>query len=305
MIRLSRCVQKFGCTCSQMVPPTMILQLHLVFLILLAAVIHAVWNAVVKTSGDRFLTFSIIHFTGVMIGLLAVPLVDFPKAAAWPFLVASVVIHNLYYIFLMLCYRHGDFGEVYPIARGSSPILVAVLAFFAAGESPTPVTMISIGLVSSGIISLMFVRGWPTRTGLLPIALALATGALIASYTVVDGLGLRAGDSPWPYIVWLNMLEGLPFAVWAVTFRRADLRPYVKAHWKPGVMGGCLTATAYALVLYALDQGAMSHVSVLRETSVLFAAIIGTFILKERFGLRRGIAAVLIVAGVLLLQVGQ
>jgi len=281
----------------------MTLQPHLVFLILLAAVIHASWNAVVKSSGDRLLTFTIIHFTGTALGVIIVPFVGFPQAAAWPYLILSVVIHNIYYVFLLLCYRHGDLSEVYPVARGSSPVLVAILAFFLAGEVPSLNAMIGIGLVSTGIVSLIFTNARPTRAGLLPVALAMGTGVLISGYTVVDGLGLRESSSPWPYIVWLNMLEGIPFALWALARRRAGLGPFLKANWKPGVIGGGLTITAYGLVLYALSQGAMAHVSALRETSVLFAAIIGTFVLKESFGLRRVLSAALIVTGVILLQV--
>jgi len=281
----------------------MTLQLHLVLLILLAAVIHASWNAVVKASGDRFLTFTIIHFTGTVLGVIAAVFVGFPEPQVWPYLILSMIIHNIYYVFLLLCYRFGDLGEVYPIARGSSPLIVALMAVFFAGETLTPYAMVGIGLVSLGIISLTFAKGRPTRAGMKPLVLAISTGVLISSYTVVDGLGLRAGGSPWAYIVWLNMLEGIPFALWALTMRQNDLWPFLKTRWKPGVIGGCLTILAYGLVLYALNEGAMAHVSALRETSVLFAAIIGTFILKESFGSMRIISAALIVGGVIILQV--
>ena len=283
----------------------MTLQLHLVFLVLLAAIIHATWNAVVKASGDRLLTFTVIHFTGTVLGLIIAPFVGFPALEVWPYLLLSVVIHNIYYVFLLLCYRHGDLSVVYPVARGASPVLVAMLAFFLAGEIPPPGAMIGIGIVSLGVISLMFAKGWPDRTGLLPVVLALITAVMISGYTVVDGLGLRAGNSPWPYIVWLNMLEGIPFALWAITRRRRELGPFLKSGWKKGFAGGCLTIMAYGLVLYALDQGAMAHVSALRETSVLFAAIIGAIVLKESFGMKRIISATVIVGGVILLQVSQ
>jgi len=283
----------------------MTLHLHLVFLILLAALIHASWNALVKASGDRLLVFALIHFTGTALGIVALPLVGLPEPQAWPYLVLSVVIHNIYYVFLMLSYRYGDLSEVYPVARGASPVLVAILAFTLAGERPSLSAMIGIGVVSFGVISLMFANGRPTKAGLLPIALALMTAVLISGYTVVDGLGLRHQTTPWPYIVWLNMLEGIPFALWAIIYRRNAVIPFLKDKWKPGVIGGCLTTAAYGLVLFALSQGAMAHVSALRETSVLFAAIIGAVVLKESFGLRRVISAGLIVCGVVLLQVSR
>ncbi len=283
----------------------MTLQFHLVLLILLAAIVHASWNAVVKASGDRFLTFTTIHFTGTILGLVIAPFVGFPEPEVWPYLLLSMVVHNVYYVFLLLCYRHGDLGEVYPIARGASPVMVALLAFYLVGEAPSQNAMIGIGIVSFGVISLMFAKGWPNRAGLVPIVLALSTAVLISIYTVIDGLGLRAGNSPWPYIVWLNMLEGIPFAFWAITRRRQELMPFLKINWKRGMTGGCLTIVAYGLVLYALDQGAMAHVSALRETSVLFAAIIGAVVLKESFGFKRILSAALIVGGVVLLQVSQ
>ncbi len=279
------------------------MSVQLVLLVLLAALIHATWNAVVKASADRVLTFAAIHAVGTVLGVGAAFFVALPEPQVWPFLLASALVHNVYYVFLLLSYRLGDLSEVYPVARGSSPLLVVILAAAAAGEIPNAAGLGGVALVSLGIISLTFSRGRPTRAGMKPLAAALATGGLIASYTVIDGLGMRAGASPWPYIVWLNLLEGIPFAVYALTVRRHAVPGFLAANWKPALAGGCLTISAYGIALYALTQGGMAHVSALRETSVLFAAVIGTVVLKEGFGLIRVAAAVVIATGIVILQV--
>jgi len=280
------------------------LQIHLALLVLLAAVVHASWNAVVKSSGDRFLTFTVVAFTGTVIGAVAAFFVPLPAPQVWPFLFLSAAIHNVYYVTLLLGYRYGDLSEVYPLARGSSPLIVLVLAALFAAEVPPPMALAGVALVSAGIISLAFAGGRLTRARVRPIALALTTGGLTACYTVVDGLGMRIDDNPWTYIVWLNILEGIPFALWAVVFRARHLPAHLAVRGKYGVAGGCLALLSYALILYALSQGAMAHVSALRETSVLFAAVIGAVVLKEGFGKYRILAAAVIGAGVILMQVG-
>ena len=281
----------------------MSLQLHLVFLVLLAAVMHAAWNAIVKTSGDRFLTATCNLVTGTFLGVFLLPLVPVPSAEVWPYLIVSVAVHCAYYLFLIGAYRFGDLSHVYPVARGSAPLLVTVLAAVAAGEVPSVLGVAAITMMSLGVASLSFDRGSAReyRTG--PVMLALATGFLIALYTVIDGLGIRAAGSPWTYIVWLTFLEGIPFLAWTALRRRKHVAPFLRREWKQALTGGLLSKFAYGLVLYALAQGAMAHVSALRETSVLFAALIGAAMLKEPFGIRRAAAAAVIASGVVLLQI--
>ena len=281
------------------------LQIHLALLVLVAAVIHAAWNAVLKASGERFLTFNVIAATGTGLGILAAPFVALPGAAAWPFLIASALIHNGYYVLLLLSYRHGDLSQVYPLARGTAPLAVTVLAAFFAGEVPNPTGLAGVALVSLGIISLMFAGGRPRGTALKPVILALATALFIASYTVVDGLGMRRAATPWGYIVWLNILEGIPFMVGVAIMRPRDIGPFLSTRWKPGFAGGVLAIVAYAIVLYALSQGAMAHVSALRETSVLFAVLIGVVAFGEPLGWRRVACAAAIVAGMIVLQLSS
>ncbi len=288
----------------------MTLQLNLVFLVLLAAVLHASWNAFVKASGDRLLNFTAIRGTGTIIGMVAAFFVPLPAVDAWPYLVAGVVIHNAYYVVLLQAYRFGDLSHVYPLARGIAPLTVAVLAALFAGETPSPNGIAGIAMVSLGIISLMFAAGPPggNKAGAKgatrkPVLLAVATGLFIASYTVVDGLGIRLGATALGYIVWLNVGEGIPFMLWAAVTRRKEMTVFLKAYWPRTTGGGVMMVMAYALVLYALSEGAMASVSALRETSVLFAALIGVVFLGEPFGRLRIVSAALIVAGVVLLQV--
>ena len=280
----------------------MTLQPHLVFLVLLAAVLHATWNAVVKAAGDRFLTFAAIRGTGTVIACLAVPFVPVPDPEAWPYLLAGLVIHNCYYVVLLQAYRFGDLSHVYPLARGIAPVTVAVLAALFVGEVPGWGGITGIALVSLGVASLVFAGEGLRRTTAKPVALAVVTGLFIAFYTVVDGLGMRLGQTALGYIVWLNIGEGIPFMIAASVTRRRDIGPFLKRHWPRTTGTGVLTVVAYGLVLYALGQGAMAQVSALRETSVLFAAVIGTLVLGEPFGRHRIAAAAIIVTGVVLLQ---
>ena len=278
------------------------LQLHLAGLVLLAALAHATWNALLKASGDRFLTFTVVAGTGSIIGGIMAALVEAPHSAAWPYLVVSMVIHNGYYVFLILAYRAGDLSRVYPLARGAAPLLVAVLAGATAGEVLGTGAWFGIGLVSLGIISLCFTGGGLGGADLKPVFFALGTAVFIAGYTVVDGLGIRLAETQLGYIAWLNLLEGIPFIAVVVLFRRRELVPFIRGHWVSGVLGGVLGMIAFGLVLYALSLGAMAYVAALRETSVLFAVLIGTVALRERFGRARIIAAVIIVSGVLVMH---
>lgn len=283
----------------------MTLQLHLTVLILFAAFTHAAWNAMIKASGDRILTFATMRGVDGIVALAVIPFLPLPVPEAWPYLVVSTIIHNVYYGLLLYTYRHGELNQVYPLARGSAPLLVAVLAAWLAGEVPSATAGVGILLVSLGIVGIALTKGLPRGDDVKPILLALATGLGTAGYTVADGLGTRIAGNPFSYIAWLFLLEGVSFVAIAAGLRRRGVVEHMTKHWRPGVVGGLLAIFAYGLVLYALSQGAMAHVAALRETSVLFAALIGTFMLKESFGPRRIAAASLIVVGIVVLQLSH
>ncbi len=280
----------------------MALEPYLVSLVLVAALMHASWNALVKVSGDRFFTMATVMGAGSILLTPLIPFVQFPPVAALPFLLASFVLHLGYYGILIFAYRHGDLSVIYPIARGSSPVLIAIGAFLLAGQTLSPIASAGLALASGGMCLFAFERGLPSRDFLKPLFIALSVGLSIAGYTVVDGLGLRQTPSAIDYIVWLSFLDGIPLMLWAVVFRLSDYVIYLRKEGAKAAMGGALSLVAYGLVLYVLSVGSMAHVSALRETSVLFAVIIGALSLKEKFGPVRWIAALAIVGGVVTMQ---
>lgn len=271
-------------------------------LVLFAALLHACWNAVVKADSDRLVSLSLVMAVGGVMGGIAALFLPLPVAAAWPYLIGSVLIHNVYYACLLSAYRHGDLSHVYPIARGLGPLLVALLSGRLIGEALTLVEGGGVLVLSVGIVGLAFSRGWPRHLEGRATLYAIATGFTIAGYTICDGMGARASGNALGYIAWLNILEGPGLLAVALWQRGARLLPYLRQHWWRGAAGGVIATVGYGIAIWALSQGAMAHVAAVRETSVLFAAVIGTVLLKEGFGGRRILAAAMVVAGLLLMN---
>ena len=273
-----------------------------IFLVLLAAVLHAGWNALIKGAQDRVMMFCTITLGGALLSALGLPFAGFPALEAWPYLIASVFIHYGYYFFLMFSYKYGDLSHVYPLARGSAPLLVALGAYFFAGEILTPIGLAAIAVASLGIMMLAFEKGLPRGEDFKPVFFALGTGGWIAAYTVVDGMGVRLSEAPIGYILWLFALEGIPFLFWALFIRGHAFVSHFRSNWKLGLGGAMATGTAYGLVIFALSLGNMATVSSLRETSTLIATFLGAFILKEQFARSRYLAAGFVSAGVVVLN---
>lgn len=273
-------------------------------LVLFAALLHASWNAIIKSDTDRLMSFGLVMMAGCLIAVPFLPFVAFPSAAAWPYLIASVIVHNFYYFFLLRAYAHGDLSHVYPIARGLGPLLVAIFSGRLAGEYLSLAESAGVTLLSFGIASLAFGHGLPRNSAeWKPVLYALGTGVSIAGYTMVDGLGVRASQDALSYIVWLNLLEGPWVLVVALWWRGAErVIPYMRAYWWRGTAGGVIATAGYGIAIWAMSVGALAHVAALRETSVLFAAVMGTMLLHEGFGRRRIAASVLVVAGLLLMN---
>lgn len=274
-------------------------------LVLLAALFHASWNALVKTGGDRLSVLAMVNGCSAIIALSMLPFADVPARESWPYILASIVLHTGYYFFLVEAYRVGDLSHVYPLARGLSPLLVAGGAVIFAGELLPPSAFVGVVLACGGIVSLSFDRGPPWRSDARPLLFALGTAAFIAGYTVVDGIGVREARTVPGYVAWLFTLDALPLILITWFIRRRELRWTLRSEWKKGAIGGVLALAAYGMVIWAMSLAAMAAVSALRETSVIFAALIGTILLKERFGGLRISAAVMVAAGVILMNIAR
>ncbi|RED48133.1 DMT family transporter [Aestuariispira insulae] len=273
-----------------------------ILMVLAAAVLHASWNALVKSAADRVLTFATLSLGGMLAGMVAVPFLEVPDHQAWPYLIASTLVHYGYYAFLILSYRHGDLSQVYPLARGAAPLLVAAGAWIFAGEMLSPMGMMAVMVTSAGIMMLAFEGGWPRGRDRTPVLLALVTGCWIAGYTVLDGMGVRRSGAPISYILWLYILEGLPFLVWVLLWKRRAFVSHLKRNWITGLGGAMASNLAYGLVIFAMSLGSMAAVSSIRETSSLLATVIAAVVLKESFTARRYLAAGLVSIGVVVLN---
>lgn len=274
-------------------------------LVLLAALFHATWNALVKTSGDRLSVLAMVNGCSWIIAIVMLPFVDVPARESWGYLFASIVLHTGYYLFLVEAYRVGDLSHVYPLARGLSPLLVAGAAVVFAGELLPPAAFFGVLLACAGIVSLSFDGGPPWRNDARPLLFALGTAVFVAGYTIVDGIGVRRADTVAGYVVWLFALDAIPLILIAWFIRRRELRWTLRSEWRKGAAGGVLAFAAYGMVIWAMSISAMAAVSALRETSVIFAALIGTILLKERFGLLRVGSAVMVAAGVVLMNLAR
>ena len=274
----------------------------LIGLVLTAAVLHAVWNAMIKSGGTPEITIASYHVVGSLVCIVLAVFLPFPNLAAWPILIGSMAVHNLYYFALARAYRAGDLSQVYPLFRGVAPVLVACGAAVVDDEYLTLGTVVGIVCISLGVISLAFRAA---AFGVMPraaVAWATTTGILIATYTVLDGLGVRASTNELSFIVWLFILELVPIGTIMLATRRTEWFDYMRANrWKV-IFGGVASSTAYGLVIYAMSLGAMAVVSSLRETSVIFAAIIGTLFLREQFGAARIRAATLVAVGIVIMR---
>jgi len=274
----------------------------LVILVLGAALLHAIWNAMAKSGGRPEFAIGAYQLVGSVVCLTLVPFVAPPAPESWPLLAASVILHNFYYFTLAQAYRAGDLSQVYPLFRGLAPVLVAGGAAAVAGEWLSLGTTIGIVTISAGIISLAF-RG--ASLGSMPpkaMFWGLITCVLIASYTIVDGLGVRAANSEFGYIVWLFVFEVVPIGIILLSTQRASWLAYMRENKTLAVIGGVASSGAYGLVIFAMTLGAMAVVSSLRETSVIFAAVIGAMFLREPFGAARIRAAALIAVGIGLMR---
>lgn len=277
--------------------------LFVIAIVLGAAFLHALWNAMVKRSKDRFLTLGLVNLGQFILGLVMVAMFMAPSEASWLFLIASTLIHFFYYGFLLLSYQHGDLSHVYPIARGSAPVLVSLGAYIFIGETLPFFSILGITVVCSGI-GLLFLGNNHNSINKTALYAALGTGFIIATYTVVDGAGVRVSQSPFGYIGWLFILEGLS-SIYFLSVKRHSLTKVGARYLLTGLAGGLISAIAYALAIYAMSMTQLANVSAIRESSVIMAALIGVVWLGERPWKMRIVAATIVACGVIIISMAD
>lgn len=270
--------------------------------VVFAALLHASWNAVAHRINDRAVATTLIGCASAVAGLVVVPLVAVPAGAAWSYLLGSVAMHVVYLLLLMRSYRLGDFNRMYPLARGTSPLLVAVLAVTVVGQSLSLVHAAGVAAISAGLAVLVLAGGVFRSADRAAVTAAVLTGLAIATYTVLDGVGVRHSGSTLGYIGWLFLIQGPIFPLLVVAQRRRRLFAEVRPHLALGLLSGLVSVLAYGIVIWAQTRSNLAAVAALRETSIVFAALIGMVFVHERFGALRTVGSVLAVAGVLLLN---
>jgi len=267
-------------------------------LVLFAALLHASWNAMLHGNRDRFLSMTWMSIAIAAVATLVILLTPQPANAAWPYIVASGLVHIVYNVTLVRSYRRNDLAEAYPIARGSSPLLVTLGAALFAHEAIGPLHILGIVMISGGIIALALQGRRVSRAGVLA---ALTTGVTIACYTVIDGIGVRlSGGQALAYTAWMFLFYWLmPVLFVAMRGLAALWTPVRAAPMAVGssLVGGLVSIAAYGIVIWALQSGAMGSVSALRETSVVFAVLIGRVFLREAVSGKRWLACVIVAAG--------
>lgn len=268
--------------------------------VLAAAITHASWNAIAHAIRDQLLSMTLIAGGGALIGAVLACFAPLPAAGAWPCLLASAALHVAYMLLLTRSFALGDFGQMYPLARGTAPLVVTVLAAVFVGERPDGWATAGVAVASAGLVGLAVwgARGHGRRPDRAAVVAALATGLAIAGYTTVDGIGVRASGTPVGYIGWLMVMQGTALLPYAWLRRRGELLPQLRPFAARGMLGAALAMAAYGLVLWAQTKAPLAPVAALRESSIIVGAAIGTLFFKERFGAPRIAAAGLMVVGI-------
>ncbi|MDB5850603.1 MAG: phosphonate utilization protein [Rhodoferax sp.] len=293
--------------------PVLALTGPIVLAVLCGAVLHASWNALIKSGKDKQLDTALIHSLGVLFALPLVLWTGPPDRAAWPYIAITTVVHLGYYIALAGAYKHGDLGLTYPVMRGTAPLLVAMGSFTFIGESISALAWAGVAAICAGVLTLGLSRNaLHTAPGdearrRTALRFALTNACIIALYTVVDGLGVRASGNATAYVATLFLMDGIPYmalVLWQRGAGRGDALRYMAGRWKIAVIGTMASIGSYGIALWAMTRAPVAAVAALRETSVLFAALLGTVLLGERFGWQRAGGTVVILGGVMLLRFG-
>jgi drug/metabolite transporter (DMT)-like permease len=278
----------------------MAISLNVFLLVLFAALLHASWNAIIKSSPNTLLDTVTLTIAAALLSGVALLFLPLPAAAAWPWLAASVVLHVCYFLLLGVVYRHGDLSHVYPLMRGVAPLLVALTGAVWLGETLSGTMWAGIGLICAGI--LLPVLRHPAVLAARATPLALVSALITAGYTLVDGSGTRLSGNPLSYCLWMFLLEAPPLVLAAWLVHRRALWAHAARRWRQATAGAFCVLGSYSIALWAMVAAPIAAIAALRETSVLFAALIGCTLLKERLGVWRVTGAAIIAGGMVVLR---
>jgi drug/metabolite transporter (DMT)-like permease len=276
------------------------LPLDVIALVLFGALLHATWNALVKAGSEKSLDAAMVALGAAVVALPFLPFMPLPRAEAWPYILVSALFQFAYFQLVAAAYRAGDIGLVYPLMRGTAPLIVAATSSIVVGEHLTGGTLAGILTISAGVLTLAFES---RKGGKHAVMLALLNACVIASYTFVDGIGARVSGNAISYTLWMAPLPPVLLFAWAFISR--GIRPvlrHVYHHWWRGLIGGGGSLGAYGLALWAMTKAPVATVAALRETAILFAVVISVVFLKERVSIWRVAAACVIALGALLLR---
>jgi len=273
------------------------LTLPVTLAVLGAAALHATWNVLVKSGADKDLETVAVAIGSGLVALLLLPFLPSPSPASWPWLAGSAAVHILYFAFLAGAYRHGELSFAYPVMRGGGPMVVAFVGVFVFREVPLPLQAAGILAICAGIFA--FAAGAHDRRA---TAYAVANAGVIGAYTLIDAEGARASGAPVSYTLWFFVANGLVIGGWGFARRGAAVARFLRAAWLRTAAGGACAVAAYGIALWAMTRAPVALVAVLRETSVVFAAVAGAVLLGEKMTRRRLAATGAVLAGLILLK---
>jgi drug/metabolite transporter (DMT)-like permease len=275
----------------------------IVFLAVLAgAAMHASWNALVKTGLDRTTSIFLLAFIQGIICLALLPFFEVPLAASWPWIAVSALLHTGYKIFLIRAYEHGDLSLVYPLARGSAPLIVALAGIFVLAESMTVMKFAAVCAIGLGVMLMSSKFGSGEAMPRAALLFALGTALFTASYTLVDGVGARISGTASGFTLWMFVSDGILMTIYALFVRGRGLLSTVRGNLLSGTAAGALSLGSYWIAIWAFTLAPIALVAALRETSVLFAMLIAVFWLGEKANMQRWFAAALILVGIVLMR---
>jgi drug/metabolite transporter (DMT)-like permease len=274
------------------------MSLTVFFAVLFAAFVHALWNAVIKGGGDKFKGMIVLTIAHAVWGGAAVLFLPLPAVASWGWLAASVLIHAGYQTCLALAYSHGDLSRVYPISRGTAPLAVLVFGYYFLSDTITIFQYLGVALLGIGI--LLMARGiFVSNENRKLLIFALGAAAGTAGYTIADGVGARVSENVIAYVAWMFLLTAPVLSTSAYFLRGRAVFSISPSQWRSGFIAGTLSAVAYWIAVWGMTQAPIALVAALRETSILFAVLLGVFFFGEKLDRWKIVAAVMIVIGVI------